>query len=666
MAFPISPASCSVASSSSTSGCPSVTRKQPRLQAVAEHHALVGPWKASALVAVSVVLTHRVNQKFRRRGHSKYAFVEVQHLGASWRHGARCHTALRAEHEQFSWEIQKAAPKTVVEEAPNLENDGLNTETECDKLLPGLPEESRVALFQADIAEPSAIQALVWPRLWGRTRENVVLQAPTGSGKTLAFLLPVLKHLREAQEEDMALPGPERRSPMLLIIAPTRELAVQLRTEVEIHGKSLSVALVVLGVQTSWDTLEVADVVVATPRELCWYLDTKDEKYVGWWLNRVIAVVADELDALIPMGPHKMRRRRFKYQDSDKWPCEAMLKRLLMFNDYPDLQILAASATPWKATRKKLIAQLDADPLERFTYGKGRFLKVHTYKSGNKDPNAASHLRHSSGYAALPEGITHFSQEVKYGSSHAREVLNVLEKLRPRSALVFVCPNAGEKVEDVVRMLRDEGGWRNTATLAKQLFADSRYSKAKEDRRWAAKYGPSPEERAVRCTKELLMLRAKTSIGWEGAGFGSYKDAPILVSAEESSRGMHLDGAQAVVIVGLPNTGASYLHMAGRTGRLPFLKGAACLVAWPEETKKVKFHFAKETGLHARTAWKNLRKTSPWVAQQSFDGNDGIPHDQVPKDQPEQPEQQRVQPQLDTMLGSSPASLLLRGDDSDL
>ena len=75
------------------------------------------------------------------------------------------------------------------------------------------------ALHRAHYAEPTPIQAAFIPvALTGR---DVIGQAQTGTGKTAAFLLPFLNHWRDTNE-----PGPQA-----LVLAPTRELVVQVSEE---------------------------------------------------------------------------------------------------------------------------------------------------------------------------------------------------------------------------------------------------------------------------------------------------------------------------------------------------------------------------------------------------------------------------------------------------
>lgn len=82
---------------------------------------------------------------------------------------------------------------------------------------------------RAGFKAPTAIQAQAWPiALAGR---DVVAIAKTGSGKTCGFLLPGLMHIRASNKNP-------RFGPTVLVLAPTRELAMQIKTEADKFGRS--------------------------------------------------------------------------------------------------------------------------------------------------------------------------------------------------------------------------------------------------------------------------------------------------------------------------------------------------------------------------------------------------------------------------------------------
>ncbi len=150
------------------------------------------------------------------------------------------------------------------------------------------------ATFAAGFTEPKPIQQQAIPaQLEGR---DILGIAQTGSGKTAAFALPILSKI-------IAL-GTKRRpkTARALILAPTRELAVQIEETVRLlaRGAHVSTALVLGGVSRSSQVRKVApgvDFLVATPGRLT---DLVREKDVD--LSQTTWLVLDEADRMLDMG----------------------------------------------------------------------------------------------------------------------------------------------------------------------------------------------------------------------------------------------------------------------------------------------------------------------------------------------------------------------------
>jgi len=154
----------------------------------------------------------------------------------------------------------------------------------------GLPALITDVLSRRDIAEPFPIQEAAIPEaLAGR---DITGRAPTGSGKTLAFGLPILTNVAKAK--------PNR--PRALILAPTRELAAQIRLDLAPYGKAMDrqVFAVFGGVrytsQKEWLRKGV-DILVATPGRL---EDLIEQRSID--LGEVDIVAIDEADRMADMG----------------------------------------------------------------------------------------------------------------------------------------------------------------------------------------------------------------------------------------------------------------------------------------------------------------------------------------------------------------------------
>ena len=120
--------------------------------------------------------------------------------------------------------------------------------------------------------------------------------AQTGTGKTAAFALPILDYIGV---ED---PKVEAKRPTALILAPTRELAIQISESFSVYGKHMkfSQALVYGGVSQNKQVNSLkrgVDVLVATPGRL---VDLMQQKHVS--LDNVQIFVLDEADRMLDMG----------------------------------------------------------------------------------------------------------------------------------------------------------------------------------------------------------------------------------------------------------------------------------------------------------------------------------------------------------------------------
>ena len=149
----------------------------------------------------------------------------------------------------------------------------------------------RSNLDKNQFVTPTPVQAQAIPPIMeGR---DVVVTAQTGTGKTLAFSIPVLEALAAA---------PRTRTIKVLILSPTRELAIQIDAAFRelAHGMRIRTAVVVGGMSETKQLRDIqagAEVVIATPGRLCDYLDRRLIDLSG-----AATVILDEADRMLDMG----------------------------------------------------------------------------------------------------------------------------------------------------------------------------------------------------------------------------------------------------------------------------------------------------------------------------------------------------------------------------
>ena len=182
------------------------------------------------------------------------------------------------------------------------------TATTTTTTLPTLFPELAPSLTALGFVTPTPIQSASATRALGG--EHCLLIAPTGSGKTLAYLLPALTHA-------LGNDGGDDGDGTILVVAPTRELAIQLgRDAIALlaHlgcGTEEAEAAVCFGMAgiplPTAQELGKATLLIGTPIELLYVLSNTQGggNFVAG--ETLCAVVLDEVDVLLPLPPKQLR-----------------------------------------------------------------------------------------------------------------------------------------------------------------------------------------------------------------------------------------------------------------------------------------------------------------------------------------------------------------------
>ncbi len=163
------------------------------------------------------------------------------------------------------------------------------------------PEYVRVVADEG-YTEPTPVQREAIPLvLAGR---DLLAGAQTGTGKTAAFVLPMLQRLHAASDGRPRNPDPRAARPHVraLVLAPTRELALQVEESVRTYGRHKPMRSVAIYGGVGFDpqvrALRAgAEIVVATPGRL---LDHLNQRTID--LSRVEILVLDEADRMLDLG----------------------------------------------------------------------------------------------------------------------------------------------------------------------------------------------------------------------------------------------------------------------------------------------------------------------------------------------------------------------------
>lgn len=197
------------------------------------------------------------------------------------------------------------------------------------------------AIEEAGYESPTPIQSKAIPL--AMAGHDVLGIAQTGTGKTAAYLLPLIMKVKYAQGED----------PRALILAPTRELAMQIANELEIFAKFTDLRKVLLiggvGIKPQVEAVEQGvDIIVATPGR---FLDVYLKGVMN--LKQLKVMVMDEADKMMDMGfmpqirrileiiPTKRQNLLFSATMPDK-----VLRLSEEFLEFPEQVEITPQATP--------------------------------------------------------------------------------------------------------------------------------------------------------------------------------------------------------------------------------------------------------------------------------------------------------------------------------
>eukprot|EP00795_Rhopilema_esculentum_P004096 gene4096-20276_t len=232
-------------------------------------------------------------------------------------------------HQGINFEKYESIPFEVTGREPPK---GINTFDES-----GLHQVCIDNLRRAKYKTPTPIQKSVLPAVCaGR---DVMACAQTGSGKTAAYLLPVISNLMKngVQEADTC----ESACPNVLIITPTRELAIQIFLEARkfAYGSRLRTVVIYGGVSVSHQLGTLSDgcnILVATPGRLNDFIERRRVS-----LSNIQFFILDEADRMLDMGFESTIRN---IAGNSNLPGKEARQTLMLSATFPEsIQLLAAN-----------------------------------------------------------------------------------------------------------------------------------------------------------------------------------------------------------------------------------------------------------------------------------------------------------------------------------
>jgi len=522
-------------------------------------------------------------------------------------------------------------PGIAKDDAASLAYLSLDAE-DLSPLAEHLPLPQRVIgeLERRGIATASPIQEAVFDRIL--RGESLCLQSQTGSGKTLAMMLPLLTSMAEesmwGKQGDKIIVVTSNRELAVQLFSDINSMGF-------FPPDRGYATLLIVGNIPHREALLNANIIIGTVNELGGVLQ-KDNDIITQMVTKLRAIVLDEVDDYTTApkmygSSWQIKRRRRLYSEAkrtlrlkdESGKIEIFLQRALAGSRRKDLQVLAASATLSRPMARKVYRLLRWDPLGRWYNKPPQLLRPAAAMKADwqaipRMPTVSLQIDHRYVPVAKAEsdasfGDTHWARKsygdggavrlkvraasghrrsmgMKTGRAMSRELAASLldglhDALKSRgqgSSMLILSASAGITVRDAVKQLH-AWGFHEAEAAHTTLWEDP------EDfpSQWAIKYTYDQKDHSLELAERHRVMSERLRQGEEPPlpvaspewrELQARKEAgeatsPIIVGYEGFGRGIHLDGVETVYVLGLPSKPATYLHMAGRVGRLGQRRG---------------------------------------------------------------------------------------------
>ncbi len=304
----------------------------------------------------------------------------------------------------------------------------------------GLAEPLCRALAAQDYRVPTPIQAQAIPLLLaGRDLLGI---AQTGTGKTAAFVLPILQRLSASHHTRAP------KSVRALILAPTRELAVQIDQSIATYGRHMHFkhAVILGGVSQNQQVKALAngvDILVATPGRL---LDLAKQRFVR--LDTVTHLVLDEADRMLDMGFIRdiqkivamLPKERQSLQFSATMPSEIAHLAAAILRNPERIEVTPETVTVDKIEQRVMFSDMD---------GKRRLLLDLLADRALERVIVFTRTKHRANRISDQLEIAGISTEALHGNKSQNARQRALERFRSGDARVLVATDIAARGIDI-------------------------------------------------------------------------------------------------------------------------------------------------------------------------------------------------------------------------
>lgn len=373
----------------------------------------------------------------------------------------------------------------------------------------GFDSNLRKNIADAGYEKPTSIQMQAIPV--GIERRDQIAQAPTGSGKTSAFVIPLIEFQLTQPRIDHIT---SNEGPHAIILAPTRELAIQIDTEFNALAKDTKLKSVIVVGGRSAEEQQIylrngSDVIIATPGR---QKDCQESRFTI--LTQCKYVVIDEADIMINMD----------LEEAQNFILDSIPKdNLKSFNEEEnDLQIRSLNNT--------------YDDNEKIDYRT-------TLMFSATMPNQLEQIART--YLRCPAWIS--IGEPRGGKKDITHIVECMDEGNKRQAL-----------QKRLRIIHDDHRKSKSSRECQILIfmnhkkdVESLYKLLNNERHSVTYYHGG----LTQVNRESTILNYKA---------GKYE---ILVATDLAGRGLDIKGVKYVISFDCPKSLEQYIHRAGRTGR---------------------------------------------------------------------------------------------------
>jgi len=453
-----------------------------------------------------------------------------------------------------------------IPQSDDLEIDSHQASLTSFASLNPLSAQASTAFASAQIQSPTDIQIKAIPEI--NNGENMILHAETGSGKTLAYLLPVTEHLQNRLSSPANISDKEQE-PLCVILTPSRELASQVagvaqalapegcvrliteptnladdegrgqveKGEVSVYGGRID--------RQSVRRQKIGRIIIGSAKSIMISLygspklpaPPTPKPAAKLFLRSVNWLILDEVDRLLNVPKTRKDKRSSKKKHEKPAAILASgISRLTLSR----AQIIACSATVGRPLRRELARVMGLPPQES--------PEIIRAESEGYEMEGA----HLGRFVTIPKTVKHFALPCDGMSSGSllTAASFAAKKLANQKILMVLTNNCGLTPRDTIGALRHLNAHANPQTLADALEGKD-----------------NEGEVAISGTEQLIQTHRDVSRSMGVGQSVDNQEGYLLVTVEDSCRGLHLDQLDLVIVIGRPKGPDEYTHIAGRTGR---------------------------------------------------------------------------------------------------